>query len=488
MQVLDRERTQGVRGRDRHVAGAVADQHHRRHRHRRAVAVAHRAAHGDAARQRHGAFDARTRGRLRDHRGAHAIDVDRPLARRQVHEPDRAVGVGRSPGEVPAQVLQLVEPVHGDGDAAAGRAVADDAHDEFARRGRRGRVRRCGRLDHRRTTRRRFGHRRDAERCRGTGRRPFRGERRGVDGRRLRGIQRPTQRDENDRREGGHDLVVQHDQTSESDSGKEPSRRSPAGREHLGAHRRDPAATRHGDGGTARQTHGQRPPQQVDAARDLRAHGAGRPFEGARDLLRLQAVFTHEPQHRPVDLGQPIDRLPQLGGHLERGDVVVGIDDGRLQPRRVDEAPRSAPRRARVVDEDADEPRQDTFTVAVRSRVLDRRDEGRLHEVLGIGAGTREVTAELQQFRRGAIEHDRQRPRVAVPLEALERQLDGAGEHSPAPGPQRAFVLHRTGRNRRQRPRHSRHPGIAAAAQGRPRPPRLAPPAEGLPGLPPGNG
>jgi hypothetical protein len=163
---------------------------------------------------------------------------------------------------------------------------------------------------------------------------------------------------------------------------------------------------------------------------DLRAHRAGRALEAARDLAGFEALIEVQAQHRAVDQRQRVDRRAHLRVQLAAlrvGERIDGVVAARA--RAVERPPRSAPRCARVVGEDPEQPRQHRLAAAVRRRRLDRGDERRLHQVLGRRFARRQVPRQAQQLRRRAVEHPRQRARVAPALVGGKAAVGTAEQH-----------------------------------------------------------
>jgi hypothetical protein len=132
----------------------------------------------------------------------------------------------------------------------------------------------------------------------------------------------------------------------------------------------------------------QAPSQHLHAARDLRPHRAGRATEPLGDLLREQAALDRELHDLAVGRRERLDPAVQprtARGSRHAGRAVAVVREG--AERFVTAHPRGprrpAPVLAHPVVEDPDEPRHHPGARAERPRVVDRGQEGRLHDVVG---------------------------------------------------------------------------------------------------------
>jgi hypothetical protein len=76
------------------------------------------------------------------------------------------------------------------------------------------------------------------------------------------------------------------------------------------------------------------------------------------------------------------------------GRLLRALDGARREPRRVRAPRRASARLARLVPEDPDQPRQQAPSLVEALGLLDRRQEGRLQDVLGLGRVAREAQRE----------------------------------------------------------------------------------------------
>ncbi len=137
----------------------------------------------------------------------------------------------------------------------------------------------------------------------------------------------------------------------------------------------------------------------------LNAHGAGAPLQRVRDLGRRHAVLQAQDQDHAVGFGHAVEGLRQRGRPFGLQGVLEGCRLDALRERRdVDLPPCGLLQVARVVGEDAGQPGFEAARCVERRRALDRRDERRLHQVLGRADVTHEVDRELQEPRRGRVE------------------------------------------------------------------------------------
>ena len=185
--------------------------------------------------------------------------------------------------------------------------------------------------------------------------------------------------------------------------------------------------------------HRQTLPQQREAAHELGAHGALRAPQSRGDLRRHQALAEMQVEHLAVGRA---DRTAHLGQHrheLGTGGLVRRVGDGAgafEDPGALKDhgpaflvATALLLQLARVVAENADQPRyRRSAQIEVRAR-FDDREEGALQKVLSVGAVAAEPQGGAQQFGSGPVEELAERARVPGPTEVAEQAV-GAAERA----------------------------------------------------------
>ncbi len=204
------------------------------------------------------------------------------------------------------------------------------------------------------------------------------------------------------------------------------------GREHRGPHAGQSRTLDDSHGGKAgHEPLGQLAPQQVERAHQLRAHGARRPRQPFGDLLGVEALFQVELQHLAIGSAELLTDHAHRRLEFACGRFDLGVDhEVLLRPERGGPAPLT-PLLARLVAQQAHQPRQHGFAMTELRARLDRLQERALQQILGVVAAARQPERHAHQPVGSRIEHVAERIRIAGAAEVREAAvgLVAAGCH-----------------------------------------------------------
>ncbi|MFO1032073.1 MAG: hypothetical protein U1F60_13430 [Planctomycetota bacterium] len=167
------------------------------------------------------------------------------------------------------------------------------------------------------------------------------------------------------------------------------------------------------------------------------AHGAGRHAEFVRQVDGGEPFEQVTLQRRRVGLAQRLQRRrePRVQFTLRGDGQRVRHRRPRLGARGIDHAPFATPLLAHAVGEDPEQPRHQRPRFVPFVAVLDRREERRLHGILGVVPVGTEMRGEPPELGSGPVEDVAEQAHVAGATVAKKPAVDGSSHALSGPEP-----------------------------------------------------